>query len=339
MGSIVKRIGYMGWLGHRNIGDEACFEAIKGLLSPQDIKWLTWDARAWKHGAFPDLCILGGGTIFDIRLDRRGKGLRQMLHKKVPIVIWGTGVMPLSAPKRPIRSKMHPTALAILKHAKFVGVRGPISYKNLSSTGFSGAKVIGDPAIILSTDTPNAGLESKKIAINIGNTHTNLFGTEQYVVQETKKLVKYLTEDGFDVVLFSVWPQDNKFLKQIPLTKNVSLRPWHPSSTNLIDFFKTCRCVIGLKLHTSVLSAAANVPFISIAYREKCFDFAQSVGLPKWAVRSDAKNWSHRVHKMTKMLPTYYDVIVNRIKHHKEKYYKDHVKLSKLVTNLLWKAK
>ena len=335
----VKRIGYMGWLGHKNIGDEACFEAIKGLFPNQNIKWLTWDARAWKHGAFPDLCILGGGTLFDIRFDRRGKGLRQMLSKKVPIIIWGTGVMPLSAPKRPRVSKMNPSALNILKHAKFVGVRGPISYTNLASTGFTGAKVIGDPAIILSTNELHAGLTSNKIALNIGNTHTNLFGTEQYMVQEAKKLVSRLTADGFEVVLFPVWPQDNAFLKQIPRTKNVSLLPWHPSSIRLMNFFKTCRCVIGLKLHTSVLSAAANVPFISIAYREKCFDFAASVGLHRWAVRSDAPDWSRKVYKLTNRLPLHYDIIVNRLKAYQKKYHKKHVALSTLATRILARKK
>lgn len=330
-----KRVGYMGWLGHKNIGDEACFEAIKVLFKGQEIEWLQWDARVWKHGKFPDMCILGGGTIFDIRHDRRGKGLSLMLSKKVPLILWGPGVMPLSAPKRPIVSTMHPSALNILKQAKFVGVRGPISNKNLTTTGFSGAKVIGDPAIILSTDAPNAGLESKRIALNIGDTHTNLFGTEQYVVQETRKLVKRLTADGFEVVLFPVWPKDTKFLQQIPRTENVSIRPWGPSETALMNFFKTCRCVIGLKLHTSVLAAAANVPFISLAYREKCFDFAASVNLKRWAVRSDKPDWSRAVFKLIKMLPKYHDVIVNRLKAYQVKYKKEHAALTRLAIKIL----
>lgn len=335
----MKRIGYMGWLGHKNIGDEACFEAIKSLFPEDYAQWLTWDARAWKHGAFPDLCILGGGTIFDIRWDRRGKGLTQMLRNNVPIIIWGTGVMPLSAPKRPIVSTMHPNALTLLNKAKFVGVRGPISDRNLSTTGFAGAKVIGDPAILLSSDVPNMGLASNRIALNIGDTHTNLFGTEQYVVKETRKLVERLTDDGLEVILFSVWPQDTKFLLQIPQTENVSIRSWEPSAIRLMNFFKTCRCVIGLKLHTSVLAAAAHVPFISIAYREKCFDFAESVNLKRWAVRSDKEDWSRSVFKLTKILPKHHDVIVGRLKAYQDAYRKEHIALSKRATKILARKK
>lgn len=332
---MTKRIGYMGWLGHKNIGDEACFEAIKGLFPTRGIEWLTWDACAWKHGKLPDICILGGGTIFDIRHDRRGKGLSMMLKNNVPLVLWGPGVMPLPAPKRSTKPKMHPSALNILKKAKFVGVRGPISNRNLKTTGFSGAKVIGDPAIILSTDAPNEGLASNRIALNIGDTHTNLFGTEQYVVQEARKLVTRLTDAGYEVVLFPVWPKDMKFLQRIPRTNNVSIRPWGPSSTALMNFFKTCRCVIGLKLHTSVLAAAANVPFISIAYREKCFDFAESVNLKRWAVRSDRSDWSRYVFKLTSMLPKYHSIIENRLKEYQTNYRKEHVALAARVTNIL----
>lgn len=208
---MTKHIAYMGWLGHKNIGDEACYEYIRSLF-PKDYQFTTYDGHAWTKPTLPDLVILGGGTLLDVRLDRRGKALLAMQAQKRPVVVWGSGVMPLTAPKRPQRSVMDPRAKALLERAAFVGVRGPISQRNLLQTGYPKAKVIGDPALCLSTPTAPLGKASKKIAINIGDTHTNLFGSEAFVAEQAKVLVRLVKKAGFEPVLFSVWPADVKFL-------------------------------------------------------------------------------------------------------------------------------
>jgi len=158
----MTNVAYMGWLGHKNIGDEACFDAIRGMM-PKTVTWTTWNAGNFPHTKLPDLCILGGGTLLEVRQDVRGRGLLDLVNKGVPLVVWGTGVMPL---RGPAVSMMHPDMLALLNKAKFVGVRGPISQNNLDISGFSGAHIIGDPALLLSTKKKKVGNKSKIIGIN-----------------------------------------------------------------------------------------------------------------------------------------------------------------------------
>ncbi|MCK4443938.1 MAG: hypothetical protein KAW09_05310, partial [Thermoplasmata archaeon] len=44
--------------------------------------------------------------------------------------------------------------------------------------------------------------------------------------------------------------------------------------------------LIGEKLHSLVFSAATHTPFVSIEYRPKCLDFAESVGFSAYNIRT-----------------------------------------------------
>jgi polysaccharide pyruvyl transferase WcaK-like protein len=44
---------------------------------------------------------------------------------------------------------------------------------------------------------------------------------------------------------------------------------------------------VAVKLHAAVLAAAAGIPFISVEYRPKVRDFADSLGWGRFCVRAD----------------------------------------------------
>jgi polysaccharide pyruvyl transferase WcaK-like protein len=224
--------------------------------------------------------------------------------------------------------------LQVLNDSEFVGVRGPISYNTLKKIGFENTKVIGDPAFILDVPTANKWMKSETIAINIGEARARLFGNEKYIVDEISKVIKKL-HIRFNIILFSMWPEDQKFLNMIPKYNNVTVRNFNPSTTALMLFFKKCYCVIGMKLHASILSAAALTPFISIGYREKNFDFAESVGLNKWVVRSDDKNLSNNIIKLVHILDNNYDSFLNKLFFYKKLYAEEHNNVYKLVKRYL----
>jgi polysaccharide pyruvyl transferase WcaK-like protein len=316
----------MGWLGYKNIGDEACLAAIKQFL-PKNCKIICWDMHPWKRTVIPDLSIIGGGTLLDGAYDARGRAMASLLYKGVPTVFWGTGVLPH-------KGKLALQTLKILNKATFVGVRGPISHRILNKGGYSNSVLVGDPALLLTHKSKPQGLASNKIAINIGDARGRLWGKEPVIVKHTRRLIAGLTKRGYEVVLFPMWPSDNKYIQQIPKRKNVYIRGW--AATNyLLDFFRSCRCVIGMKLHACVLSAAADVPFISIAYREKCIDFAESLGLEKWAIKSNDADLSGKILAKVASLPKYYQVVVDRIAHHKRNYRNKHNEIKDLVSTFI----
>lgn len=326
-----KLIAYMGWLGHRNIGDEACFYAIRNML-PDYCEVVQWDIDSWDWSIKPDLFIVGGGTLLDINYDVRGRSIARMLAMDVPTIFWGTGVLQHTG-------KVSKDVLFILNSAKFVGVRGPFSKGVLNASGFANVNMIGDPALLLSESTNKPlGLKSNKIAINVGDARKKLLGSEDYIVEHMHKLINVLLKQNFEVILFPMWVDDNKYINK--LAKKVSspkliIRDWNESCQSLIDFFSTCRCVIGMKLHSIVLSAAANVPFISISYRDKCLDFAASLNLDSWVIPANDAQLAEKSRTLVNLVSTYYTDITERFVSYKQRYRLEHSKVQVLVQELL----
>lgn len=73
---------------------------------------------------------------------------------------------------------------------------------------------------------------------------------------------------------------------------------------SVLDFLSSCHMLIGEKLHSIVFAALTFTPFISVEYRPKCLDFAESVGFDKYTIRTD---------KMTsdKLMKLFYDLSAN----------------------------
>lgn len=345
MGTNVKTVAYIGWVGRHNVGDEACFLAIRELLKGT-CEFIPIDSAPWSRKKYPDLCILGGGTLLDIRYGRREKQiLFPMSANNVPIVIWGSGVVDLYG------KTMHPKVLRLLNYAKYVGVRGPISQKILAARGFKNANIIGDPALLLEQKESPIGNPHglmladiiPSVAINVGHTNNNLYGTEKHVEEQCRKLIINLHKRKYAVSLFSVWPKDNQMINRIAdnLPKGVGIftqgmRKLQSDEDiySMMKFLQRHDCLIGMKLHSCVLAAAANVPFISLAYRKKCIDFMQSVGFKDWYFKTDT-NWADRVPDKVEKLLKNREEFCNKVKEKKEEYRTKHEALARYVTTLL----
>jgi len=276
---------YVGWLGHQNIGDEACFLSIYNMI--RDFAVLTpWDYPDPLPIENPDLLIYGGGTILHLEGWVREKMVLPLVENGVPFIVWGSGI------REPVSAKMSGSCLGLLNKARFVGVRGPRSLNALRRGGFYNASVTGDPALFL--DRRDMMLCEKRIGLNIGFTGGDLFGDDSNILSKTESLIDILRDLGYEVILFSVLPEDEAIISRIK-NKDPQIRPFDPSIESLMRFFSTCEIVISQKLHGCVLAAAAGTPFISLAYREKCNDFADSMGLRVMAVRTDDKDLVSKV--------------------------------------------
>jgi len=323
---MLKKIAYMGWLGHNNLGDEACFAGIANCLATHSI--ICWDIGPWNNPGLPDLSIVGGGTLLDLGFDTRAKSIRMLQLQNVPTIFWGTGVLPHSGP-------IDPRTQQLLEEAAFVGVRGPQSLALLNAGGFTKGVLVGDPALLLATPNVVLGKVSKTIALNIGDARGRMLGNEQHVTEQAQRLISTLVRNGYEVIPFSMWPSDEKYLGKLSLSEKVRIRKFNPSVLELMNFFKNCYCVIGMKLHSIVLSAAACVPFISIAYREKCLDFAASLGLRRWAVATNAPDLAQRIEALFNLLPEYYDVITARMQERIHNYRLEHDRVARIAHDVL----
>lgn len=60
--------------------------------------------------------------------------------------------------------------------------------------------------------------------------------------------------------------------------------------------------LIAFKLHAAVLAAAVNTPFLSLAYRPKCLDFAASIDWQPYTLRTDVAAAEHVTEMVSRML-------------------------------------
>ncbi len=298
----------MGWLGKKNLGDDACFEATKKLLKKHLHLHYSLLARYYKELEKPErynFFICGGGTLLSAWGAPWDKCIEKIIQRKIPFIIFGSGVQPLHfywPGKTNCSPENRKLLYKIIGKAALVGVRGLDSKRTLLRVGCSEKKinVIGDPAFVCNAGGKNLFKKIRKklgkrkiIGINIGTCYNNLLGrNENFLRKEMTLFTRYLIKKKFGVVFFPVWPEDLKMQNSVVnkvKSKHIYNIKKVQSVAATIKLIKNLDVLVGEKLHSTVFATCVGTPFISLAYRPKCIELAKSVGCGKYVVRTDEK--------------------------------------------------
>ena len=163
------------------------------------------------------------------------------------------------------------------------------------------------------------------VAVNWGTANNNVFGgNEQRTAYALKAAIERLAGIGYNVLLFGVWGPDLSPLRRLAArfdaNPSVTLLNKVPPAPLLAWILQSCRFSVNFKLHANVFTAAAGRPFISLAYRSKCYDFAASVGCSDLVVRFDDPDLVEAVVHRSVMIERKRKRIEERIARHKRKY-------------------
>lgn len=303
-----KRILYVGWIGRNNIGDEVCWEAFRHLCkkhstAERTIEAVPYYSNKQKAGIAKgqyDMVLLGGGSLLssnmylNVMLEAQKRG--------IPTAIWGTGLdymtyNSLPIPGRKFKRVKFSNGLTtlkvarVIKQSKRVGIRGIITQNALRKMSSRPTRLIGDPGLSC-TWSPQADIfqkegidpSSRMVAVNWGTSFNRVYGAnEERVFRILARTLRGMARDGYHIVLYPMWDQDiphiRKLYRNIAGSGKVDMVSNMYSSSSVVHFLKRMKFTINYKLHANVLSAAAEVPFLSIAYRSKCIDFAHTMGL------------------------------------------------------------
>ena len=93
---MLKKILYLGWLGHANVGDEILFEIFKKMIYKEAMEAkitliVDWHLQLEKYEVDLtqyDMVVLGGGSLFGSTLEELCLNANGF---NIPFVIWGTG--------------------------------------------------------------------------------------------------------------------------------------------------------------------------------------------------------------------------------------------------------
>lgn len=284
---------YIGWLGYRNVGDEALYLSFRdelfrdALLLPYD----DFSALNCLSGLSNErLIVLGGGTL--INVNPYLLALEKFRARGERYVVWGTGVADLDYWSRhPEHSdRGHPERwLSILRDARYIGVRGPRSAAWLTENGIDDVEVVGDPALSIRPAPRKAQADTSVLGINLGS-HDPVSGGGEGVFDSVVSLIRHTLQLGFKVQYFSLHAIDaeiGRALKAAIPSNGFELLPFNASVNETMHQLAGFDYVVGQRLHATILACAQGVPNLSLSYQPKCLDFLESIKQPELALPTE----------------------------------------------------
>lgn len=287
-------VGYLGWHGRGNLGDDAIYQAVRGQLCGARFVDLPVMSRERVRAVLTGrnrllrdaIQVVGGGTLIGRRHWRRlaGQGLA-MTGGQGSYAI-GAGVEDPVFDGR--RSGSGRTELKrwvpLLSRFEVVSVRGPRSAELLAGVGLD-VEVVGDPALLL--PRPQVVAREGVIGLNLGFGDDELWGRDPAgVAAEVSGAVRELVGRGFEFVGILMNGADRRWTElALAGTGAPIVRP--VDAVAAAGEFAGCSAVIVSRLHAGILAALSATPVISLEYQPKCRDFALSVDDERSLLRTD----------------------------------------------------
>ena len=285
-------IGYVGWLGHGNFGDEILLECIKELMHPIGFVELFepqdatpdffYAIREWHSGKSVLAAIfIGGGTLINEAVFLRI--IEPAIATGAPLYVFGSGAKDRSSDHAPgcDFDALTNRYVQILQKAKAVYVRGPHSARMLESSGVSNVSIIGDPGLSLPAkylcEREQRNL-SFCVGISIGSWDKPK-GDQHRILEIVTELAKCLLASGFELRILNMQEIDIPVATALAERAGIDLETAN-NPNNVLETFQAirqCDIVIGQRLHSVVVAAAMGIPCISLAYATKCKDFMASI--------------------------------------------------------------
>lgn len=287
-----QAVGYIGWIGHGNLGDDAMFRVIRDSLECNEplIPFISPEceeilARRKLGGvALFRAGILGGGTLIHQYLL---PAVRMIHRSRIPLYTVGTGVGSpgFFAPNTITLSGWKD----ILQDCRMVSVRGPLSLQMLQELGVDHAEVIGDPALGLTGASAPPFRSRQRLIINLAQERQPIPGSSEHaMLAQVAKLANDFREKGGELVGIALGGGDYQTLKRFMRNHRVSRMRIedhrHSRPMAVLETIAGSIGLIGVRLHSAVLASCVGVPSVLFAYRDKCNDFMASMGLSEFAV-------------------------------------------------------
>ncbi len=292
-----SEVGYVGCVGTHNIGDAIMLPLFRDQLGGSRLQpslgFRGVEHRLWSMVCRRSMraCVLGGGTL--IFGDHYYEYLARALDAGVPCHVIGSGVRSPEFWEQygPDRIYSPERWVQALQSCAFVGVRGPHSRQLLLEAGFEGAEVIGDPALLLASESAQVPSGEKLLGVNFGTSYDLVWGGDEAgAMCRLAAAVREMLNAGWRARLYCVWPCDREAVASLAReigSDKVETVEILTSAREYLDDVVRCSVFVGMKLHAVALALCAGVPAVMLEYRPKCRDFMASLALDGYSVRID----------------------------------------------------
>lgn len=270
------RIGYIGWYGHNNLGDDLTYKWFSKSLRDAGYKIYLGVENVQK-------VVMGCGTLLNTRYNEFMKQAASCMNRNVPLYIIGTGVQNIDGCFLPdVFKKQGEERSGILKrildYATVIQVRGYKSEELLKKHTKREVEVCGDLGFLMPWHRGEAEFNQNTVMVNYGDAKGYLYGGDEnktfgHYVEIVKVLLK-----NYEVLIVPFWTGDISSCKKLAEITGARLRVGVPNELELFDILSWAKIVIGFKLHSLVFGYCSGRYVVPIAYRSKSIDFLDSIG-------------------------------------------------------------
>ena len=297
----MKKILLAGYYGFGNLGDEAILEmAIKQILEITDKKNITVlsgnkevTSRKYnvntidRYNVFSianklmksDALVFGGGSLLQDITSKRSIyyylfliRLAKIMNNKVIMLSQGIGPIVNENSKRAVQST--------LNYIDYITVRDKHSKEFLENLGMDKNKIFlsTDPVINLRAGENYTAKNSgrKKVCFSLRNWKNA--DVSKKISLLTEKLIESNIECYFIPFYYN---EDLELIDEVE--KNIGDKAVYYkeklTTGDAFDIIKGMDVLVGVRLHSLIFAAAANVPFAAVSYDHKVDHFANSVNM------------------------------------------------------------
>jgi polysaccharide pyruvyl transferase WcaK-like protein len=291
------RIGYVGgYQGHKNLGDEALYAALRQLFSSGNFidynkKFLPQSIV--RHLPKCDLMLMAGGTIVGGQKASSYQWVQTCFTVAPHRIIFGSGVVSPDFATDVLKTSLdvHRQWVDVLRQCDYIGVRGPLSKAVLMDLGINNAEVIGDPVLSISRNKmpDTCSINNNLIGFNVGQAGGNVWGNEEHIYEQFVKLAQIADKAGFRIRWFVVWPKDLAVTEQVVHNSGVpaDICEIYNDYEKYLDMVSQTNVFVGMKLHAVALATCAYVPSLMLEYNPKCRDYMESICQAESMLRTD----------------------------------------------------
>lgn len=297
----MKKILLAGYYGFGNLGDEAILEmAIKQILEITDRKNITvlsgnkevtnkrYNVNTIdrynvfsivSHLMKSDALVFGGGSLLQDITSKRSIyyylfliRLAKIMNNKVIMLSQGIGPIVNENSKKAVQST--------LGLVDYITVRDKHSKEFLESIGMNSNKISlsTDPVINLRAGENYTAKHSgrKKVCFSLRNwKNADVSGK---ISQLAKKLIENNIECYFIPFYYN---EDMELIDEVEknIGDNAVYYKERLTTNEAFDIIKSMDVLVGVRLHSLIFAAAANVPFAAVSYDHKVDNFVSSVNM------------------------------------------------------------
>lgn len=297
----MKKILLAGYYGFGNLGDEAILEmAINQILEITDKKNITVlsgnkDATNKKYNVNAidrynvfsiinklmnsDALVFGGGSLLQDITSKRSIyyylfliRLAKMMNNKVIMLSQGIGPI--------VNENSMKAVQCTLGYVDFITVRDKHSKEFLESIGMDTNKIFlsTDPVINLRAGENYVSKNSSKKKVCFSLRNWKNADVSQKISQVAEKLIENNIECYFIPFYYN---EDLELIDEVE--KNIGNKAVYYkeklTTNEAFDIIKDMDVLVGVRLHSLIFAAAANVPFAAVSYDHKVDHFANSVNM------------------------------------------------------------